>query len=179
LFSFLMIVVFSLPGATLDRSSASVVKNFDGPAELPRESVQSSLKDTPAPGKTWTVHAGDNLQQVLGKASCGDIVKLEAGATFSGNIVVPAKGCDDSHWIILRTSAPDSSLPPEGTRLTPCYAGVSSLAGRPPLNCAPTANVLAKIEFKGKSGSGPIMSAPGANHYRLIGLEVTRTVSAA
>ena len=179
LFSFLMIVVFSLPGATLDRSSASVVKNFDGPAELPRESVQSSLKDTPAPGKTWTVHAGDNLQQVLGKASCGDIVKLEAGATFSGNIVVPAKGCDDSHWIILRTSAPDSSLPPEGTRLTPCYAGVSSLAGRPQSNCSSTKNVLAKIEFNGSGGSGPVTFSSGANHYRLIGLEVTRTVSKA
>src|ERR1035441_8876257 len=136
LVSLLMIIAFSLPAATRGQSSASGGKNFDGPAELPREYVQSSLKDTPAPGKTWMVRAGDNLQQVLGKASCGDIIKLEAGATFSGNVVVPAKSCDDSHWIILRTSAPDSSLPGEGTQITPCYAGVSSLAGRPRLNCS-------------------------------------------
>ena len=177
--SLLVIIAFPLPAATRGQSSASGLKNFDGPAELPREYVQSSLKDTPAAGKTWMVHAGDTLQQVLGKASCGDIIKLEAGATFSGNVVVPAKSCDDSHWIILRTSAPDSSLPGEGTRLTPCYAGVSSLAGRPRLNCSSATNVLAKIEFNGSGGSGPVTFSSGANHYRLIGLEVTRTASPA
>ena len=125
------------------------------------------------------VSSGQSLEQVLASASCGDIIQLQAGATFSGNFVVPDKNCDDAHWIIIRTSASDSSLPPEGTRLTPCYAGVSSLAGRPPLNCASTVNVLAKIEFNGKSGSGPIIFSPGANHYRLIGLELTRVVSPA
>src|ERR1035438_2801776 len=177
--SLLVIIAFPLPAATRGQSSASGLKNFDGPAELPREYVQSSLKDTPAAGKTWMVHAGDTLQQVLGKASCGDIIKLEAGATFSGSVLVPAKNCDDSHWIILRTSAPDSSLPTEGTRLTPCYAGVSSLAGRPRWNCSSVTNVLAKIEFNGSGGSGPVTFSSGANHYRLIGLEVTRTVSQA
>jgi hypothetical protein len=47
------------------------------------------------------------------------------------------------------------------------------------LNCASTVNVLAKIEFDGKGGSGPIIFSSGANHYRLIGLEVTRSVSPA
>jgi hypothetical protein len=37
--------------------------------------------------------------------------------------------------------------------------------------------VLAKIEWNAKGGSGPILLQPGANHYRLIGLEVTRTAS--
>jgi hypothetical protein len=175
----LAILAFLLPVTAWGQASASGGKNFDGPAELPREYVKSSLKDTPATGKTWMVRAGDNLQQVLGKASCGDIIKLEAGATFSGNVEIPAKSCDDLHWIILRTSAPDSSLPPEGTRLTPCYAGVSSLAGRPRLNCSSTINVLAKIEFNGNGASGPVSFSSGANHYRLIGLEVTRTASSA
>ncbi len=125
------------------------------------------------------VGPGQSLKQVFASASCGDIIQLQAGATFSGNFVVPDKSCDDAHWIIIRTSAPDSSLPAEGTRLTPCYAGVSSLAGRPRLNCASTTNVLAKIEFDGKGGSGPITFSSGANHYRLIGLEVTRAVSPA
>ena len=66
----------------------------------------------------------------------------------------------------------DFNLPPEGTRLTPCYAGVSSLVGRTRSNCASTVNILAKIEFNGKGGSGPILFSPGANHYRLIGSEV-------
>jgi len=146
----------------------------DGPAELPREHVKSSLKDTPASGKTWTVSSGQSLEQALATASCGDIIQLQAGATFTGNFVLPNKSCNDAHWIIIRTSAPDSSLPPEGTRLTPCYAGVSSLPGRPAWQCASTNNVLAKIEFNGQGGSGPITFAAGANHYRLMGLEVTR-----
>ena len=176
----LLILASPLRAATSGQSSApSSSENFDGPAELPREYVKSSLKDTPAGGKTWMVRSGQSLEQALSSASCGDIIQLQAGATFSGSFVIPDKSCDDSHWIIIRTSASDSSLPPEGTRLTPCYAGVSSLAGRPRLNCASTANVLAKIEFNGKGGSGPIIFSPGANHYRLIGLEVTRSASPA
>jgi hypothetical protein len=155
-------------------AQSSQSNNSDGPAELPREHVKSSLKDTPAGGKTWTVSSGQSLEQALATASCGDIIQLQAGATFTGNLVLPNKSCNDAHWIIIRTSAPDSSLPPEGTRLTPCYAGVSSLPGRPAWQCASTNNVLAKIEFNGQGGSGPITVAAGANHYRLMGLEVTR-----
>ena len=33
---------------------------------------------------------------------------------------------------------------------------------------------MAKIEFNGKSGMGPLQLMPGANHYRLLGLEITR-----
>ena len=119
-------------------------------------------------------YSGQSLEQALATASCGDIIQLQAGATFAGNFVLPNKSCNDAHWIIIRTSAPDSSLPPEGTRLTPCYAGVSSLPGRPAWQCASTNNVLVKIEFNGQGGSGPITFAAGANHYRLMGLEVTR-----
>ena len=175
----LLIMASPLHAVTSDQSSTSNGENFDGPAELPREYASSSLKDTPAGGKTWMVRSEQNLKQALSNASCGDIIQLQAGATFRGKFVIPDKKCDDSHWIIIRTSASDSSLPPEGTRMTPCYAGVASLAGRPRLNCASTSNVLAKIEFNGNGGSGPILFSPGANHYRLIGLEVTRSVSPA
>jgi hypothetical protein len=154
---------------------AQAPNDHDGPAELPRAYVKSSLSETPAPGKIIQVRAGEDLSQVLDRASCGDTIELQAGATFN-RLVLPAKKCDDSHWIIVRTSAPDSKLPPEGTRLTPCYAGVSSLAGRPAFQCTSAENVLAKIEFRG-NGIGPVLLAPGANHYRLIGLEVTRAVS--
>jgi hypothetical protein len=157
-------------------TKASPSGNFDGPAELPRMYVDSSLRATPAPGKTVTVKAGQDLSEALSKASCGDTVQLQAGATFRA-LLLPAKKCDDSHWIVVRTDSPDSKLPPEGTRLTPCYAGVSSLPGRPTFKCASNENVLAKIEFQGKGGSGPVLLEPGANHYRLIGLEVTRAES--
>ncbi len=147
---------------------------FDGPAELPQVYVQSALADTPAPGSTIQVNAGGNLQTALDSAQCGQTIALQAGATFSGNFTVPAKNCDDAHWIIIRTNAPDSALPPEGTRITPCYAGVASLPGRPSFACSSTKNVMAKIVFTG-FGSHPIMLAPGANHLRFLGLEITRT----
>ncbi|HTU41347.1 MAG TPA: hypothetical protein VMF10_06535 [Candidatus Aquilonibacter sp.] len=151
---------------------------FDGPAELPREYVKSSLEDSPARGKTWTVHDAEELKDTLTRASCGDVIELQAGAVFSGTVTLPAKNCDDLHWIIIRTSAPDSALPPENTRLTPCYAGVASLPGRPHWNCPAVTNVLAKIQFGGSGGSGPILFSPGANHYRFIGLEITALANA-
>jgi hypothetical protein len=148
--------------------------NFDGPAELPRVYVQSALADTPAPGHTIRVSAVGDFQGALNNASCGDTIELQAGATFPGIFTLPAKPCDDQHWIYIRTSAPDDALPPEGIRLTPCYAGVASLPGRPDFHCTSTANVMAKLVLVKRSSSGPLSLAPGANHYRLIGLEITR-----
>jgi hypothetical protein len=157
---------------TLTVSSGSA-SGFDGPAELPRVYIQTALANTPAPGSTTTVNAAASLQSALNSANCGDTIQLQAGATFTGIFTFPAKSCDDNHWIIVRTSANDSVLPAEGNRLTPCYAGVSSLPGRPALQCASTNNVLAKLVMAGV-GSGPVVFATGANHYRLIGLEITR-----
>ena len=151
---------------------------FDGPAELPRVYVQSTLANTPANGKTWSVADSAGLQTALNSSACGDTISLKAGTTFTGAWTFPGKSCDDQHWIIVRTSAPDSSLPPEGTRITPCFAGVGSLPGRPALNCTSTQNVMAKLVMGQMSGSGPIALGTGANHYRFVGLEVTRLPNA-
>jgi hypothetical protein len=153
--------------------SSSSANGFDGPAELPRIYIQTAVSNTPAPGSTIAVKAGGDLQAALNSASCGDTIQLQTAATFSGIFKFPAKSCDDSHWIIVRTSADDSALTAEGSRLTPCYAGVSSLPGRPALHCASANKVLAKLVMP-TTGNGPIVFASGANHYRLIGLEVTR-----
>ena len=172
---FLFLVLAALHA--LDKTSLPEGSNFDGPAELPREYVKSSLRDTPASGKIWTVRSAQILEKTLLDAACGDVIQLQAGTTFAGKFVLPAKSCDDSHWITIRSSAPDSSLPREGTRLTPCYAGVISLPGRPPWPCVSSVNVLAKIENQAAGQSGPILFGRGASHYRLIGLEVTRSAS--
>ena len=151
------------------------VPNFgstDGPANLPQRCINTALASTPSPGKQIQVSAGGNLNAALNSASCGDVILVQAGATFLGPITLPARGCDRDHWITVRTTAPDSSLPPEGTRITPCYAGVSSLPGRPAYPCSSTSNVLAKIQIS--TGAGAITVAPGANYYRIIGLELTR-----
>jgi hypothetical protein len=158
----------------LVESQAVGPDRFDGPAELPRVYVRSAAAETPATGRVRLVMEKDNLQEAIDRVQCGDTVKLQAGTTFRGVFRLPDKHCDDSHWIILRTSAPDNSLPPEGTRITPCYAGVASLPGRPDFHCASPRNVMARIEFEGGGDNGPILFLPGANHYRFIGLEITR-----
>jgi hypothetical protein len=155
--------------------TATSFATMDGPAELPRVSVNSSLASTPAPGARKLVAAGANLQQALNNAHCGDTLLLQAGATFTGIYNLPAKACDAQHWIVIRTSAPDSALPPEGKRISPCYAGVASLPGRPILSCATPTKVMARLMG---NKAGPIILANGSNHYRLgPGLEITRPLS--
>ena len=173
-----VLISIILPATVLMTALCCVAQNYDGPAELPRVTVPSAMSDTPAPGAVISLNAGDNLQSALNSATCGDTIQLQEGATFTGRFIFPAKSCDDNHWIIVRTSAADSVLPAEGSRLTPCYAGVSSLPGRPAFKCASTNNVLAKVVMKSMNAAGPIEFAPGANHYRLLGLEITRLQSA-
>src|SRR5271165_5978349 len=89
--------VFITLGAA-QNATVAVSGTFDGPAELPRMQVKSSLADTPAPGKVRTIRAGDNLEDALKDSACGDTLKLEAGAVFSGHFTFPEKHCDDGHW---------------------------------------------------------------------------------
>ena len=158
------------PGNQADFGATS-----DGPATLPGTCVYTALSGTPSPGAVTQVAAGSDLQTALNNAKCGDTLMLESGAAWTtGQLLFPAKKCTDSNWITIRTDAPDSVLPAEGTRMTPCYAGVSSLPGRPALNCSSTQNVLARIEFTGGNDSGPLVFENGATHYRFIGIEVTK-----
>jgi hypothetical protein len=146
---------------------------YDGPAQLPLMSVPSSMADSPAPGSVVSVKSGGDFQAALNSVQCGQTIQLQAGATFNGTFNLPAKGCNAQNWIIIRTSSPDSALPAEGQRVTPCYAGVQSLPGRPSYSCQNPNNVLAKIQ---NNNLGPITLADGANYYRFVGLEITRPV---
>jgi hypothetical protein len=178
-FNFTAMVTDAAAKTATGNFSVTVVAggNFDGPAELPRVTVPSAMSDTPAPGSVITVNAGGDLQSALNSAHCGDVIHLQAGATFTGRFTVPAKNCDNNHWIIIRTSSPDSALPAEGQRATPCYAGVASLKGRPPYSCPNPKNVMAKVQNP-TQGDGPFELDTGANYYRFIGLEVTRPAGA-
>jgi hypothetical protein len=118
--------------------------------ELPRVYLDTTYV---APkGRTIHVAAGDDFQDALDRARPGDVITLQAGAIFTGNFTLPFKS--GSEWIIVRTSAPDSSLPPPGARVTPEYAKVM------PKIVAPN--------------DAPALEAPdGAHHYRFIGIEFT------
>src|ERR1700741_2414315 len=176
---FLLLLISFSPYISIWAQTKADSGRFDGPAELPRQTVKTALSETPAHGKSILVKNSAELSGAIEKAACGDTIRLQAGVEFAGNFTLPAKRCDDQHWIVLRTSAVDADLPAEGTRLTPCYAGVASLPGRPAYPCTSQANVMAKIVFDKKGGSGPLSFAPGANHYRFIGIEITRSVPGA
>ena len=140
----------------------------DGPAELPRGCVYTGLDGSPSPGKIISVAAGGDVMKTINAASCGDTIQLQSGATFTfkGGTTFPSKNCDPNHWITIRTSAANSVLPAEHTRINPSYAGVASLSGRPSFS-GPNKNIMAKLVAD--SNSFKI-----GDHYRLIGLEITR-----
>jgi len=169
--------VYQSDNAYCNPGNALIAPNgaMDGPALLPQSCFFTDSSATPSPGNIVFLTEGQSLQSALNAAACGDVIELQAGASFIGdNVTFPAKNCDDGNWITVRTSTPDSLLPAEGTRMTPCWAGVDSLPGRPPYSCppggVPPTSLLPQILLT----TNARLSIPG-DHYRLIGLEITRT----
>jgi hypothetical protein len=145
----------------------------DGPAQLPQTVMSISMNSTPSNGNTIKVQAGGSVQNALNQAKCGDTVELTAGATYIApyqGFKPPVLTCTNTEWIRITTTA-YGNLPPPGTRLTPCYAGVKSLPGRPPYGCSTTRAVTAKIVA---TGNYTLNFLPNANHIRVIGLELTK-----
>src|SRR5437867_590289 len=109
----------------------------------------------PSTGQLITVNTGGDLQAALNQANSGDIIELEAGATFVGNFTLPTK--PGAEWIYIRSSA-TASLPPPGTRVSPAQTSLMPKIVSP--------NTL------------PALSADfGAHHYRFVGIEITTTWS--
>jgi hypothetical protein len=110
-------------------------------------------------GAITNVSSGGDLQAALNNAACGDTIVLQAGATWTGNFVLPYKSCDDSHWIVVESSGVNS-LPGSGNRISPSNA--SNMAR------ILTPNATSAIST---SATGALPEQP-VNHYRLIGLEI-------
>jgi hypothetical protein len=98
-------------------------------------------------------------------------VLITAGSTL-GPITLPAKKCDESHWItIASTGVASPNFPPEGTRMTPCWSGVASMPNRPAYPCQKPEVLTYKIVTPNASNG---ITSRGADHYRVIGAEITR-----
>ena len=100
-------------------------------------------------GPVRVLGIGADLQAAVDAARPGDVIALEPDATF-GPLRLPRKTGDE--WITIRTSVPDGVFPRPGTRVDPSHA-----------------SLMPRIEAT--SGSA-ITAAPGAHHYRFIGIEV-------
>ena len=92
-----------------------------------------------------------DLQAALDRAAPGDVIALEAGATYTGPFTLPRKTGEG--FIVVRTGAPEAELPPAGhTASAPSHA---------------------RLMPKLVSASGPVIAAaPGAHHYRFVGVEI-------
>src|SRR3989449_1987225 len=116
----------------------------------------TAAAQTGLPHFAWIIDVppGGDLQAALDQAQPGDTIRLAAGATYTGWFTLPAKpGAGD---ILIRTSAPDSALPPAGTRINP-----SSFPSLARINAA--------------AGGSVFTADPGAHNYRFRGLEIAPT----
>ena len=105
---------------------------------------------------TLTVNAGGDLQAAIDAAQPGDTILIAAGAVFTGNYTLPAKG--GGAYITIRSAAPDASLPAAGVRIDPSYAVA-----------------LPKIR---STQNGPAFRTVGAaSYWRLQFLEILPSVS--
>jgi len=140
----------------------------DGPAELPKTCYYTGLDGTPSPGRQIRVPAKADLASAVDEAKCGDTLLLPAGASFEIR-ELPAKKCDERHYITVRTDTPDSKLPPEGSRISPAWAGVASLPGRPPYPqpAGGAAKLMTTLVVERPDG------ARVGDHIRFIGIEWT------
>ena len=118
-------------------------------------SIGILLHTSAADAATITVRAGDNLQAAINAAEPGDTLLLEAGATFSGNFVLPVK--TGSTYITIRTAlVTGSPLPGATGRILPSHSPW-----------------LAKI--KSPNNGAAITTVPGSHHWRLMLLEFPST----
>ena len=126
------------------------------PAAPARVLLDTRLASTPVTGKTIRVAAGGDFQAALDSARPGDEIVLQAGATYTGNFVLPAKD-GSGKWITVRSSNM-AGLPKEGVRVSPSHA-------------------VAMPKIVDPKGTGAISTSLRAGYYRLIGLEVTALAS--
>lgn len=111
---------------------------------------QAEVQTTSA-GRIIRVPPGGNVQAAIERAESGDIVELQAGAVYSGQISLPNKELTD--YVTIRSSLADNL--PTDKRVAP-------------ENRVSMATIVA-----GMIGRPAVFAANGAHHYRFVGIEFT------
>src|SRR5688572_20002055 len=102
---------------------------------------------------TYVVSNGDELRAALRAPVRGDIIILQAGATFVGPFTLPPTS--GNGWVTLQSSA-SANLPAAGVRVNP------------------KAHAAYMPKLVPGGGTVPIIATgQGASHYQFIGLEIT------
>ncbi len=146
-----------LPSGSKPASVYLSYSGFAGPAELPRSYVDTTMPTQV--GKTISVPSGGDLQAAINSANPGDTIVLQAGATYKGNFTLPNKPNPNNQWIIIKSNG---NLPAEGKRVQPSDASQLAKIVAPYIT-----NIF------GEATQSAMITLPGANYYRLIGLEIT------
>ena len=120
----------------------------EGP-ELPRDYVDTSL--VVATGIRIEVPRDGDLQNALNVAQPGDVIVLDAGGVYQGPFTLPRKTGDA--WITVTSSRGDEL--PIGQRVGPWDAPK-----------------MAVLEAGQPAQPWVLQTAPGAHHYRFVGLEL-------
>lgn len=176
-------VTINTAAANLDELYSGSGNTWIGPttdngANLPTTSYLTLRTATPSPG---VLHSGlttlSTVQSAINNAACGDIVEVPAGTDLgNGTLTLPQKtpACDDSHYIWIRSSGVTNvNWPSEGTRISPCYAGVASIPNRTPYPCSSAQNLMFKITAT--NGSSCVID--NGDHYKIDGMNCTRTAT--
>jgi hypothetical protein len=164
--AFLVGVVLTSFGCVACAGSKDPGFSSPRPAEVwldagPAVKASGAQKKAPAPAQPpgsagklpiIAVKAGGNLQKALDTARPGQTIVLEAGAVFRGAFILPKKA--GAEWITIQSSALEK-LPPPGERVTPEHARFMPRLLGP------------------QDGTTTLRTAPGAHHWRLLGIEIT------
>ena len=124
-------------------------------AELPRVYLDTAWQE-PSGGSKRAAHNAEQFSKALADSAPGDVIVLDAGATYKGNFQLPAKDNPSNKWIYIVSS--NLAKLPEGKRVSP-----------------DSASNMAKIISP--NTAAPVLVGKAANHWRLAGLELTAASS--
>ena len=102
-------------------------------------------------GATHRLGPKDDLQRAIDRAKPGDVIVVEAGATYTGPFTLPDKSGET--YITIQSSRVAEL--PEGIRVTPAQSAL-----------------FAKL-VSATGGEPVIKTEPGSHHYRFVGVEVS------
>ncbi len=123
-------------------------------AQRRRDAQPTTRERRVSNSSTIQLKAGDNLQAAIENARYGDVIVLEAGATYKGPIILPFKdSTPGSDQYITITTSNLHGIPAENDRVNPQI------------------HAKAMPKIVGPDASVAIATADRAHHYKFVGIE--------